>query len=368
MYIKMSTLTCIPSPGVLLHRWWQVLEEEVVLLEEHQCYVEPNAVFHSSYFSTSHVSGAGLTRANALATSAGVTNSSPSPPPPFAPVLEAAIDFKSPDSSFVRHRRRGPIAISLHKSRISLPDHPSRRRASAATSSKLVYVVSVFGEAASFGFCQRTRPERYVSSRARLPSRHGSGTRMRFSSRRSMAGSRSHGRFDAASRKTCGAFSRSAVSPSIWIKISVFSRRDPSCSSPPPRALMTESNSSMKIVDGAWCRARSNSTRASFSDSPRHLLTIVLADTLKKVTWHSVATAFASMVFPVPGGPKSKIPRHGDRMPVKRVGYFMGRITASFTSCFGRVSPTMSGSKRTFGFFTQMSRSTSVASSRSSEL
>ena len=29
---------------------------------------------------------------------------------------------------------------------------------------------------------------------------------------------------------------------------------------------------------------------------------------LKKVVWHSVATAFASSVFPVPGGPYSSIP------------------------------------------------------------
>jgi hypothetical protein len=34
-------------------------------------------------------------------------------------------------------------------------------------------------------------------------------------------------------------------------------------------------------------------------------------DTLMKLAPASVATAFASMVFPVPGGPNSRIPLHG---------------------------------------------------------
>jgi hypothetical protein len=45
------------------------------------------------------------------------------------------------------------------------------------------------------------------------------------------------------------------------------------------------------------------------------LLTIVDAEILKKVVLHSVATALASIVLPVPGGPKSKIPFQGSKMP-----------------------------------------------------
>ena len=41
-------------------------------------------------------------------------------------------------------------------------------------------------------------------------------------------------------------------------------------------------------------------TLTSFSESPRHLLTIDEADMLKNVVLHSVATALASRVFPVP--------------------------------------------------------------------
>ncbi len=59
----------------------------------------------------------------------------------------------------------------------------------------------------------------------------------------------------------------------------------------------------------------SNRIRTSFSDSPRYLEVSVDEDTLKKVVPHSVATAFASMVLPVPGGPTIKTPRQGRRIP-----------------------------------------------------
>ena len=49
----------------------------------------------------------------------------------------------------------------------------------------------------------------------------------------------------------------------------------------------------------------------SFSESPRHLLTRVEAEMLKKVVLHSDATAFASSVFPVPGGPCKRMPFQG---------------------------------------------------------
>ena len=43
-------------------------------------------------------------------------------------------------------------------------------------------------------------------------------------------------------------------------------------------------------------------TLTSFSESPLHLLTILEAEMLKNVVPHSVATALASNVFPVPEG------------------------------------------------------------------
>jgi len=58
----------------------------------------------------------------------------------------------------------------------------------------------------------------------------------------------------------------------------------------------------------------------NFSLSPTHLDISELAEILKKVDLHSVATAFASIVFPLPGGPYNRIPRVGSLMPVKISG------------------------------------------------
>lgn len=46
----------------------------------------------------------------------------------------------------------------------------------------------------------------------------------------------------------------------------------------------------------------------NFSDSPRYFEVSVEDDTLKNVVPHSVATALASIVLPVPGGPTIKTP------------------------------------------------------------
>lgn len=62
----------------------------------------------------------------------------------------------------------------------------------------------------------------------------------------------------------------------------------------------------------------SNRSLTSFSDSPLYLEVSVDEDTLKKVVLHSVATAFASIVFPVPGGPTIKTPFQGRRIPFKK--------------------------------------------------
>ena len=53
------------------------------------------------------------------------------------------------------------------------------------------------------------------------------------------------------------------------------------------------------------------------SDSPRHLEARVEEVSEKKAVPHSVATALASSVLPVPGGPNMSTPFHGRRMPLK---------------------------------------------------
>eukprot|EP00955_Chlamydomonas_euryale_P098931 365184-Chlamydomonas_euryale.AAC.1 len=114
------------------------------------------------------------------------------------------------------------------------------------------------------------------------------------------------------------------VKPSICTRISVFMRRLASCSPSPPRAPISASISSRKMVEGEWWRASSNSTLTSFSLSPRHLLMIDDAWMLKNVVRHSVATALASIVLPVPGGPYSRTPFQGASNPVKSSGYLIG--------------------------------------------
>ena len=53
---------------------------------------------------------------------------------------------------------------------------------------------------------------------------------------------------------------------------------------------------------------------------------------LKNLIWFIVASARASRVFPVPGGPKRSTPFHGSLMPVKNSGMIRGRVTASCSS------------------------------------
>ena len=58
------------------------------------------------------------------------------------------------------------------------------------------------------------------------------------------------------------------------------------------------------------CKPKSGGKRTltNFSELPRHLEATEEAEMLKKVVLHSVATARASRVLPVPGGPYSRMP------------------------------------------------------------
>ena len=103
----------------------------------------------------------------------------------------------------------------------------------------------------------------------------------------------------------------------IWIKNSVLILRALSLSLS-ERDEQRESTSSINMMAGVFSRAISNKFFTSFSDSPNHLLTKSADETEKKVESASVATAFAKYDFPVPGGPKRRIPLHGLRFPVNK--------------------------------------------------
>merc|ERR1719357_1492358 len=99
----------------------------------------------------------------------------------------------------------------------------------------------------------------------------------------------------------------------------------------------------MKMMLGLCSLAMVNRFLTSFSDSPSHLETRSELETEKKVELlASVATALARKDLPVPGGPKSKIPRHGFRLPVNKWGNFMGRMTASLRDSLAISSPATS--------------------------
>mmetsp|Transcript_3247 Transcript_3247/g.11761 ORF Transcript_3247/g.11761 Transcript_3247/m.11761 type:complete len:345 (+) Transcript_3247:406-1440(+) len=162
---------------------------------------------------------------------------------------------------------------------------------------------------------------------------------MRFVSRRSTASSSSIGRFVAPITTTRS--SALVAAPSSCTRNSVFRRRVASFS-PAARADSIESISSMKMTEGCALRASEKSARTSFSPSPIHLLVSADAEMLKNVASDSVATALASIVLPVPGGPNSSTPFGGERRPWKISGRFVGRITASCSVALANSSPATS--------------------------
>ena len=75
-----------------------------------------------------------------------------------------------------------------------------------------------------------------------------------------------------------------------------------------PRWAPTASSSSMKMIAGACSRACLNRRRIRAAPKPANISTNEEADCPKKLAPDSRATAFASRVFPVPGGPWSRMP------------------------------------------------------------
>mmetsp|Transcript_24706 Transcript_24706/g.31062 ORF Transcript_24706/g.31062 Transcript_24706/m.31062 type:complete len:221 (+) Transcript_24706:442-1104(+) len=156
-----------------------------------------------------------------------------------------------------------------------------------------------------------------VTSRiSRRVSRSGRSTRIRRGNLRKTASSKSNGRLvDPITTTRSDPASPfpfvPELRPSHSLIIVVFTLvRVPwaESSALPSRLDKIESTSSMNITHGARRRARVKTALAFFSDSPSHLFSTEDASTLKNVAPPSVATAFASIVLPVPGGPKSNTP------------------------------------------------------------
>lgn len=103
-----------------------------------------------------------------------------------------------------------------------------------------------------------------------------------------------------------------------------------------------ESISSMKTTAGWWHFATANSARTIFSPSPTHFEVKHDALILKNVDSDCDAMHFPINVLPVPGGPKSRMPRGGRLKPVKMSGRSIGYTTASFIIFFAYSNPAMS--------------------------
>ncbi|CAM5372547.1 hypothetical protein SFUMM280S_09622 [Streptomyces fumanus] len=106
-----------------------------------------------------------------------------------------------------------------------------------------------------------------------------------------------------------------SISVRIWFRVCSRSSWPP-MPAPPPRARPMVSISSMKMIDGATFRASANSSRTREAPTPTIISMNSDADAEKNGTPAS-ATARASSVLPVPGGPDSRTPR-GILAPILR--------------------------------------------------
>mmetsp|Transcript_4614 Transcript_4614/g.14959 ORF Transcript_4614/g.14959 Transcript_4614/m.14959 type:complete len:219 (-) Transcript_4614:164-820(-) len=104
-----------------------------------------------------------------------------------------------------------------------------------------------------------------------------------------------------------------------------------------------ESISSMKMIDGCNFHAKVKTAVTSFCASPNHFDCNVLVRTLMKHACDSFANAFASSVFPVPGGPYNSTPFAGfNKFDFENnSGRTNGNITSSCSASFVSSNPPM---------------------------
>mmetsp|Transcript_13291 Transcript_13291/g.23838 ORF Transcript_13291/g.23838 Transcript_13291/m.23838 type:complete len:318 (-) Transcript_13291:765-1718(-) len=168
------------------------------------------------------------------------------------------------------------------------------------------------------------------------PSKSGRSTVIWRSNRpgRSRAESKTSGLLVAAKTITPLLPSKPSISVSSWLIVCSRSSLPPPI--PAPRCRPTASISSMKTMQGAFSLARLKRSRTREAPTPTNSSTNSEAEQAKKGTPASPATALASKVFPVPGGPASRAP-WGILAP--RSVYFPGFLRKSTTSCSSNLAP-----------------------------
>ena len=141
------------------------------------------------------------------------------------------------------------------------------------------------------------------------------------------AGSKISGRFVAANRTSPLLLSNPSISARSWFSVCSLSSLLPIWLS---RLLPIASISSMKMIHGAICCACLNRSRTREAPTPTYISTKAEPLSEKNGTFASPATAFASNVLPVPGGPTNSAP-FGSFAPT--LVYFPGLCRKSTTSC-----------------------------------
>ena len=148
-------------------------------------------------------------------------------------------------------------------------------------------------------------------------------------------------RFVAASTMIPLLVPKPSISVRSWF--SVFSR-----SSLPPRLLLrprarpTASISSMKMIQGAFSLAVLKRSRTREAPTPTNISTKSEPASEKKGTCASPATAFASRVLPVPGGPTSSAPLGILPPSCVYLAGFLRKWTISSISTFASCRPATS--------------------------
>ena len=162
-----------------------------------------------------------------------------------------------------------------------------------------------------------------------LPFKSGLSTIILRSKRpgRSSALSNTSGRFVAAKIKSPLEVSNPSISAKSWFNVCSRSSLPPYLVS---RLFPMASISSIKIMHGACFCASLNKSRTRDAPTPTNISTKSEPAREKNGTFASPATAFASNVLPVPGGPTSSAPL-GSFAPISV--YFLGLWRKSTTSC-----------------------------------
>mmetsp|Transcript_62445 Transcript_62445/g.163903 ORF Transcript_62445/g.163903 Transcript_62445/m.163903 type:complete len:227 (+) Transcript_62445:934-1614(+) len=188
--------------------------------------------------------------------------------------------------------RAAMMAPSFRRLARSAPDMPGVCRAMAPRSTP----------------CARVLPLACTFRIAVRPSTSGGSTWICLSKRpgRTRAASRMSARFVAARTTTPLLLSKPSISVRSWL--TVCSRSSLPWPKPALRCRPTASISSMKMMQGAFFLASANRSRTREAPMPAKTSTNSEAEQLKKGTPASPATALASSVLPVPGGPTRSAP------------------------------------------------------------